>query len=1057
MKGRALPDGTLSSRLQGPYQERAMASTGPCPEVEEYQRLLSGQLSAEEVEQLAQHVEACSHCAEVVAALQHQGTLHEVARAARAAADLPGNGSLDALIERVCRQLRPASGTDTPQTIEAPSELSLEAGAFPRGARISDEGPAEVGAEARAASKARHRPRIALPCSFSLGLTAAVLLAAVGFVGYLVVPAILQKVPGNRSSIPLSSDRDGPSVLAVDVSSHHDPAPPPPSNAATSQNEPAPPASHPVPPQPSPPSPEELAGKAREILRANCYRCHGQDGAIEGGFNYVLDPQQLVARRKVMPGSPERSKLYNRITDQSDPMPPAGEMIRPSQDQVALLKAWIETGAPEVQSASAKREFLSQTEVLNFIRADLETRNSRVRPFVRYFTITNLYDAGLSEDELKTYRHGLAQLVNSLSLEREITVPEAIDQHETILRIDLRKYKWGAREWDMIVAAYPYGMTQDTAAARYCYEETRCRVPYVRADWFVFAASRPPLYHDLLQLPRTDRQLEEKLGVDVAEDIRQGRVARAGFDKSGVALNNRLIERHSSDFGAYWKTYDFAGNVGRQSLFEHPLGPGQETSTFRHAGGEIIFNLPNGLQGYFLVDAEGNRLDKGPVGLVIDKHAVKRGGAADVINGISCMACHGRGVIDKSDQVRDTVQQNVNPFSTSEVDTILALYPPKKEFDGLLRKDRASFRRAVNESLGKAEERRNEELPQTDPVVALAARYEEDLDLKVAAAEAGVQPADFREALDRSAPLLRALGRLRDNGGTVKRQVLEEALPDLVRELRLGRLYRQQIVNSIGMQLTAIPAGRFTMGSPANEAGRSPDEVQHNVEITQEFYMGVHEVTQEQYQQVMKTNPSYFQPGGRGEELVHGRNTSPFPVEGVSWEDAKSFCDTLSKLPEEKRAGRVYSLPTEAQWEYACRGRANALAPFNVGQTLSSAQANFDGNHPFGARAAKGPNLERTTAVGSYAPNDFGLYDMHGNVAEWCADWYDANYYNLSPLKDPQGPDSGTLRVLRGGSWLDDGKDCRAPARRASTPETARLTANRYGFRVVCVVAEKNP
>src|SRR5207253_5097359 len=123
-------------------------------------------------------------------------------------------------------------------------------------------------------------------------------------------------------------------------------------------------------------------------------------------------------------------------------------------------------------------------------------------------------------------------------------------------------------------------------------------LPYVRGDWFVAVAATPPLYHQILQLPDEERELATLLRLDVDEDICNDRVARAGFNGSGIARNNRLIERHEAGYGAYWRSYDFAGNAGVQNLFANPLGPGDGETAFRHDGGEIIFNLPNGLQAY---------------------------------------------------------------------------------------------------------------------------------------------------------------------------------------------------------------------------------------------------------------------------------------------------------------------------------------------------------------------------------------------------------------------------------------------------------------------------
>jgi formylglycine-generating enzyme required for sulfatase activity len=256
----------------------------------------------------------------------------------------------------------------------------------------------------------------------------------------------------------------------------------------------------------------------------------------------------------------------------------------------------------------------------------------------------------------------------------------------------------------------------------------------------------------------------------------------------------------------------------------------------------------------------------------------------------------------------------------------------------------------------------------------------------------------------------------------------------------------QDFTNSVGMKLVLIPAGSFTMGSPKEERWHEDDEAQHRVEITRPFYMGIYVVTQEEYVQVTKKeNPSWFSSAGGGKDRVAGLDTSRFPVEQVYWEDADAFCQALSRLDTRKPAGWVYRLPTEAEWEYACRARTQTA--FHYGDALSSAQANFDGNYPYGG-AAKDKYLERTTRVGSYEPNAFGLYDMHGNVYQWCQDWYDAHYYANSPAKDPPGPDKTVHRALRAGSWYSGGHNCRAAHRSWLTPG-GRI--NDVGFRVVCV------
>jgi outer membrane protein assembly factor BamB len=242
----------------------------------------------------------------------------------------------------------------------------------------------------------------------------------------------------------------------------------------------------------------------------------------------------------------------------------------------------------------------------------------------------------------------------------------------------------------------------------------------------------------------------------------------------------------------------------------------------------------------------------------------------------------------------------------------------------------------------------------------------------------------------------------------------------------------ETIVNSIGMKLALIPAGEFLMGSPDSAPDAAEDEKpQHRVRITEPFYLGVYEVTQEQYRRIMGAGASFYSPTGAGKDKVAGLDTRRFPAEQVRWYDAAEFCRRLSALAEETQANHVYRLPTEAEWEYACR--AGTTTTFHFGDAISSDQANFNGEYPYGG-GAQGAFLARTAEVGSYKPNAFGLYDMHGNVEEWCNDWYGRDYYGNSPVDDPMGPESGLHRVIRGGEWYSDARDCRSAFRYADIP-----------------------
>ncbi|MFM7738591.1 MAG: formylglycine-generating enzyme family protein, partial [Planctomycetota bacterium] len=217
----------------------------------------------------------------------------------------------------------------------------------------------------------------------------------------------------------------------------------------------------------------------------------------------------------------------------------------------------------------------------------------------------------------------------------------------------------------------------------------------------------------------------------------------------------------------------------------------------------------------------------------------------------------------------------------------------------------------------------------------------------------------------------------------------------------------ETITNSIGMKLVLIPKGTFMMGSPESEEGRNEGEVQHEVTLTKDFFLGVTEVTQAQYQKVMGENPSYFQ-GGK----VQG-DSSNHPVEKVLWEDAVEFCKKLSDLPEEKGAGRVYRLPTEAEWEYACR--AGTKSAYSFGDKRDSLD-----DYAWHYKKVD----DKTHPVGQKKPNAWGLYDMHGNVWEFCSDRY--GDYPKSAVSDPVGTGKGSNRVDRGGSWYFGAASCRS-------------------------------
>jgi hypothetical protein len=201
-------------------------------------------------------------------------------------------------------------------------------------------------------------------------------------------------------------------------------------------------------------------------------------------MNYVIDLSKLVSGKKVVAREPGNSKLYKRLTSKTNPMPPEEEKTRPSPADIEVIRQWIEAGASAAQTL-VNRQIISEASVTLAIQADLQKLEARARPFIRYFTITHLYNAGFSEDELQTYRHGLSKLINSLSWETGIAKPKAIDREKTIYRIDLRDYRWGRRTWQRLLDNYSYGVLPGSAEFRATQTATECELPYVRADWFV--------------------------------------------------------------------------------------------------------------------------------------------------------------------------------------------------------------------------------------------------------------------------------------------------------------------------------------------------------------------------------------------------------------------------------------------------------------------------------------------------------------------------------------------------------------------------------------------
>lgn len=518
------------------------------------------------------------------------------------------------------------------------------------------------------------------------------------------------------------------------------------------------------------------------LFDKHCSECHSdgdEEPALTAGINLASLLGNEDAVKKILDRVQRADESKGRMPKSKGKAGDPGYKAPLSPADIAVLTAWAKgevqpnaavpsspstTADPKSEIANQEsrkdRAFIPLRDEVKAIATDIAKVDAALQPTTRYLTLTNLYNlrdakglATESDDQLDIYRAALSKLLNSISRAGRITVPVAIDAAKTIYRIDLRDYALIARDWeDYVVRGYPYALRgidsrSEDDIARY----THSSAAYVRADWFAFAASQPPLYHDLLHLPQTEHALEEQEGVDTIANLRAGRAIRAGFRQSGVSQGNRSIERHESKNGMYWKSYDFTPLVrtGGHDLFRSPLGPVGAGLTknpdreFKHDGGEFIWSLPNGLHAYLLATSDGKRIDRGPTEIVQDKK--RRDGA--IINGVSCMACHDQGMKYTLDAATiDKMVDEVGPVALKagldrdEVRAVQDLYASKEKLHAAVLSDEAKYKAALAQAIPGYKQA-------FDPVVRLYNRFKEDIRIETLAAEFGEQDATFIQRL----------------------------------------------------------------------------------------------------------------------------------------------------------------------------------------------------------------------------------------------------------------------------------------------------------------------
>jgi cytochrome c553 len=431
------------------------------------------------------------------------------------------------------------------------------------------------------------------------------------------------------------------------------------------------------------------------ILRANCATCHTYGQVDPAGYGSIIDVSRLIASDVVVPGDPDKSRLWQRVAIKGD-MPFGG--LRLTSSELQILKAWI-SNLPRVFTKPRSNE-----DILNLLVAD--QRLAANRNDTRYVSFAHFVDEHRSADELAAAGAIFSLVLNSISRGDSLVVPQPIDKEKSIFRFRLSDLGWDAADWDRITSFYPYCLRSDQAAHRNLYNQLRTEAPVVRGDWFVATADKPPLYFDLLQIPQnTDDFVRNDLGVDVNNDIQNGRIQRIGFRSSGVSLHGRILERHTQRVNGtntyFWTSYDFDTDVDQGDILRNPLGPVNRDNTFQasfqNLAGETFFSLRNGLQGYFLSDSNGNRLDKAVQTVVRDRR--RQDGSVE--SGISCFNCHGKSGMNTPkifDEIPTFAQQHQNEFTRQELDEIRRTYPTNGQ--EILQADALRYQTKARQLLG---------------------------------------------------------------------------------------------------------------------------------------------------------------------------------------------------------------------------------------------------------------------------------------------------------------------------------------------------------------------
>lgn len=440
----------------------------------------------------------------------------------------------------------------------------------------------------------------------------------------------------------------------------------------------------------------------KKLISKHCADCHSRGARQAQKFGDFLQDSVL---KKYLDGiEAERSELYQKVESGDMPKIEDGYFLGDAErlEFLAAIKAWVNNNN---QSSGEKPVAINRVDRSNedvFVKIERYLDSQTNRNDIRFLALDSSLPGGrdVAAQNPQLIEYGIRKLMNSLSWAPRLAMPQRVEG-TSLVAIRLSEFGWDWYKWNALASVYPYKrLMAGNAGYQKLAAITQTDAPVIRGDWFLFHASRNQLYNYLLGLPTNLEDLEKILGINIERNYTSGSALRSGFRVSGVSANNRIIERHEIRSGAFWLSYDFSKSTLEGNIFKRPLGPklssGQrgDIDAFAHDGSEAIFNLPNGLQAYFLVNRNGNQLLEGPTEIVQDPDDIYK----VVRPGVSCMRCHNEGIIRKQDEIFSDWQKRPFVDSKSILHDIQSLYQSEK-INAAMEKDRQRFSGALN-SLG---------------------------------------------------------------------------------------------------------------------------------------------------------------------------------------------------------------------------------------------------------------------------------------------------------------------------------------------------------------------